>query len=214
MLLSDEERRALGIILALLLLASGARWIERPRPLLDGVGELDLAALEEASRAAKPPARGPPAAPIDPNRATPRELEQLPGVGPATAARIVEERERAPFASLADLQRRVRGVGPALAGRLAPHVTLPAGGARGPGGAGGAGGGGGPPATAMERLDLNRASPGELEGVPGVGPVLAARLVARRDSLGGFRDWAQVDAVPGVGPAMLARLKELTALRP
>jgi competence protein ComEA len=58
-------------------------------------------------------------------------------------------------------------------------------------------------------IDLNRAGVGELVQIRGVGPVLAARLVARRDSLGGFRDWAEVDAVTGVGPAMLLKLQEV-----
>jgi hypothetical protein len=52
------------------------------------------------------------------------ELMALPGVGPALARRIVEDRaSRGKFASLDDLQR-VRGIGPGLARRLAPHVTF------------------------------------------------------------------------------------------
>lgn len=203
MRLSTDERRALGVILGLLLLASAARWLDRPRPLLPDSPALDVAALEEASRDARPPPRaGPPAEPIDPNTATARDLERLPGVGPAVAGRIVAERARGPFASLAELQQRVPGVGPALAARMAPHLTLPAGGSPPGGPSGGA------------RLDLNRASARDLEQIPGVGPVLAGRLVARRDSLGAFRDYGQVDAVPGVGPAMLLRLKEMTVLQP
>lgn len=209
--LSADERRALGVILGLLLLASLARWLDRPRPLLDNVPVMDVAAVEEASRAARPPPRGaPPTEPLDANTATARDLERLPGIGPAVAARIIAERERAPYTSLAELQQRVPGVGPALAARMAPYLTLPAGTAVhgvGPGpGAGPPGAGG--------RLELNRASARELEQIPGVGPVLAARLVARRDSLHGFRDWDQVDAVPGVGPAMLQRLKDMTVLVP
>lgn len=54
-----------------------------------------------------------PAGPIDVNRASARELETLPGVGPATAAAIVTERDRnGPFVSFADLER-VPGIGPA-----------------------------------------------------------------------------------------------------
>jgi competence protein ComEA len=55
---------------------------------------------------------GPPAA-VDVNRATAAELDVLPGVGPATAAAIVTERERnGPFVSVDDLER-VPGIGPA-----------------------------------------------------------------------------------------------------
>jgi competence protein ComEA len=46
------------------------------------------------------------------NRASARDLESLPGIGPALAKRIVEERERAgPYRSPRDLLR-VHGIGP------------------------------------------------------------------------------------------------------
>ncbi|NJD11199.1 MAG: helix-hairpin-helix domain-containing protein [Gemmatimonadetes bacterium] len=61
-------------------------------------------------------------------------------------------------------------------------------------------------------LDLNRATAAELERLPGVGPARPARIVARRDSAGGFRSLAQLDSVRGVGPALLARLKPLLML--
>ena len=59
------------------------------------------------------PVGGQPAGPIDVNVASPAELESLPGVGPATAAAIVTERERnGPFLDVDDLDR-VPGIGPA-----------------------------------------------------------------------------------------------------
>jgi competence protein ComEA len=66
----------------------------------------------------------PPVGPIDVDVADAAALDALPGIGPALAGRIVEERAaNGPFGSLDGLQR-VRGIGPALAGRLAPHVTF------------------------------------------------------------------------------------------
>lgn len=65
-----------------------------------------------------------PAGPIDVNRASPAELEQLPGVGPATAAAIVDDRLRnGPFASIDDLDR-VPGIGPAKLAALRELVVV------------------------------------------------------------------------------------------
>ncbi len=60
--------------------------------------------------------------PLDLNRASAEELAAVPGIGPALAARIVEDRaRRGPFPSLDDL-RRVRGVGPARLARARGHL--------------------------------------------------------------------------------------------
>jgi len=62
--------------------------------------------------------------PLDVNLASAAELERLPGVGPALAARIVEARTRdGPFGSVDDL-RRVRGVGGATLERLRPRLAV------------------------------------------------------------------------------------------
>ena len=202
--------------------ASAARWLERPQPLLEDVPAVDVAALEQASRDGKPDAAGSPGQPpkpIDPNTATAAELDRLPGIGPSLAARIVEVREQRPFTHLEDL-RRVPGIGAALATRLAGRVTLPAGPTRRetpvnavmtPLGAASQNGFG---TSAEGSQDINYIGSTALQKVQGVGPVLAARLIARRDSLGRFRSWEQVDEVAGVGPAMLSRLKESLVLRP
>ncbi len=60
---------------------------------------------------------------VNVNVATAEELDQLPGVGPATAAAIVTERERnGPFLSADDLDR-VPGIGPAKLDALRDLVT-------------------------------------------------------------------------------------------
>jgi competence protein ComEA len=57
------------------------------------------------------------------DRASARDLEALPGIGPSRANAIVRERERGGgFSDAADLAR-VPGLGPATAARLAPLVA-------------------------------------------------------------------------------------------
>ncbi|MPS28817.1 MAG: helix-hairpin-helix domain-containing protein [Alcaligenaceae bacterium] len=52
------------------------------------------------------------AASVDVNSATPAQLEAVRGIGPRTAATIVQERRRGgPFSSFEDLSGRVRGLG-------------------------------------------------------------------------------------------------------
>ena len=61
---------------------------------------------------------------IDVNLASAAELERVPGVGPALAARIVDARARdGPFGSIDDL-RRVRGVGAATLERLRTRLAV------------------------------------------------------------------------------------------
>jgi competence protein ComEA len=64
------------------------------------------------------------AGPIDLNHATVEELDVLPGVGPATAAAIVDHREQnGPFATVDDLED-VRGIGPAKLEAIRDLVTV------------------------------------------------------------------------------------------
>jgi competence protein ComEA len=65
-----------------------------------------------------------PAAPLDLNRATAEQLDTLPGIGPATAAAIIDYRtQHGRFASVDELDQ-VRGVGKAKVEQLRPHVRV------------------------------------------------------------------------------------------
>ena len=58
-------------------------------------------------------------------------------------------------------------------------------------------------------LDLNRATADELEALPGIGAVLAQRVVAFRESEGRFRTVDDLRGVKGIGAKKFDRLKSL-----
>ena len=220
--MTRDESRTLAITAGVLFLAGAARaGLEAMRPPLaleaDTVSANALAAdsrelVDEQERRSAPLAPG---ERLDPNMAGEEELDRLPGIGPAAARAIVESRiADGRFEDVGALMR-VRGIGPATIERLAPHLTLDA-------------GGGGRPVreavTATPRLarnaassanhkvapaiDLNRATSEELEQVRGIGPALAARIIARRDEVGGFGRVEDLIEVRGIGPATLQSMRD------
>jgi competence protein ComEA len=58
-------------------------------------------------------------------------------------------------------------------------------------------------------LDLNSATAGDLEALPGVGPTLAQRIILYRQSEGPFRSIEDLLGVHGIGKKKLARLAPL-----
>ena len=56
-------------------------------------------------------------------------------------------------------------------------------------------------------IDLNSAEPRELALLPGVGPVLAERIAADRQSNGPFESITDLDRVNGIGPKKLKELQ-------
>ena len=61
------------------------------------------------------------------------------------------------------------------------------------------------------RIDVDRATADELVALPGVGPSLARRIVADRDSNGPFGSLQALGQVRGIGPATLQRLDSLVS---
>lgn len=59
------------------------------------------------------------------------------------------------------------------------------------------------------RIPINRATASELEALPGVGPVLAERIVAHREANGPFQTPEDLLDVPGIGEAKLEAIRDL-----
>jgi len=60
-------------------------------------------------------------------------------------------------------------------------------------------------------VHLNTATAEELDGLPGVGPVTAQKIVDYRQKNGAFSSVDDLDAIPGIGPKRLEQLRELVA---
>ncbi|MFC5850153.1 ComEA family DNA-binding protein [Deinococcus petrolearius] len=115
---------ALGTLAVAGLTLGPALW---PRPHAPQVMRAELAPVSAPDAGAEPPTYATTAGVrplisgrVNLNTATEEQLEALPRIGPALAARLVAAR---PYRSLADLDR-VRGVGPSTLRVLAPLVSF------------------------------------------------------------------------------------------
>jgi competence protein ComEA len=98
----------------------------------------------------------------------------------------------------------------AAGGMAAPGsatTAAPAGGGAAPGGAGAAPGG-----QAGAKISLATATVEQLDGIDGIGPTLAKRIVEYRDAHGGFRSIEQLREVEGIGEKRFETLRD--ALQP
>jgi len=166
-----------------------AKTIQKISPLVT-VGAGAPAAAAPATPAAMPapaakPAKAAAAAAgtkVDLNAASQKDLEALPGVGPATAKKIIAGR---PYASVADLSKA--GVSASTIQKITPLVTAGAGAAAAPAASPASPANPASPARTAKaaaaaggKVDLNTASEKDLESLPKVGPATARKIIAGR----------------------------------
>ena len=69
------------------------------------------------------------------------------------------------------------------------------------------------PAKAESKIDINHASAVELQALPGVGPVLAQRMVEWRTAHGRYRTVEDLQEVKGIGKKRLEQLRPLVTVK-
>ncbi len=65
-----------------------------------------------------------------------------------------------------------------------------------------------------DRLNINMATAEELASLPGIGPVLAERIVAWREAHGPFTQIADIKQVSGIGDTLFARIQPYITIGP
>jgi competence protein ComEA len=134
---------------------------------------------------------------IDLNKATAEELEELPGVGPATAKKIVAGR---PYSKVDDLAKAGVTARVISSIRSKVHVAEAAGTKAKAKPAGTT-----EPKAKSEKVNLNTALAAELEDLPGVGPAHAKAIIAARP----FKSVDDLERVKGLGKTRIDALKDL-----
>ncbi len=67
---------------------------------------------------------------------------------------------------------------------------------------------------ASPNIDLNQASREELTTLPGIGPALAGRIIARREEVGPFVSLSDLETVAGIGPSLVDQIADRIILTP
>lgn len=61
---------------------------------------------------------------------------------------------------------------------------------------------------AADRIAVNSATAAELETLPGIGPALAGRIIAYRETVGRIDSLETLDRIEGIGPSVLGQIQD------
>jgi competence protein ComEA len=213
-------RALAAVAVVVVLIASVLAWRSRPRvdpvaipPVEAGAASADGAAGAAGSGApgkggASTPSGGAEVVVAVGGKVRKPGLVRLP-----TGSRVADALQAAGGAApgvdvaLLNLARKVVDGELILVGVTPPPGTATAGGTTGTPGGGTPGG-----AAPGGLVNLNTATLADLDTLPGVGPVLAQRILAARDAQGGFKAVSDLRKVDGIGDARYEQLKDLVTV--
>ncbi len=174
--------------------------VEPPKPAK--TAESKTAGKAKTETAAKGSEKAPVEELVNLNSADRAAIENLPGVGSAMAEKIIAAR---PFKSVADL-KKIKGIGQAKYDKLKKLVTIQS--AKAVKTTGSKTGATAKPSASGGLVDLNSADKAALEGLPGIGPALAEKIIGARP----FKSVDGLKAVNGIGKEKFDAIKGLVTV--
>ncbi len=142
--------------------------------------------------------------PFDPNHVTEHDLRQM-GIPERVASNWLKYRQKGGRFRSPSALRKIYGMDADLFEKLAPFIQInespskpgPDTASRVPAAA----------ESVLDSLEINSAEVAEWQGLWGIGPVLAARIVRFRDAMGGFNSVAQVAETFGLPDSTFERIR-------
>lgn len=201
---------AVGLVAALV--AAGFLWLSRPRPQPVPAAAVRPALAAQPAMPSAVPSAAPAAAPalvvdVAGKVRRPGVVTLSPGARVLDAIKAAGGLRPGARAGTLNLARHVVDGEQILVGADAgagAGAAAPPGGGPAPPGAGAA-----PGAAPGAQLDLNSATVQQFDQLPGVGPVLAQRIVDYRTQHGAFRRVDELQEVTGIGGRRYADIKDL-----